>query len=231
MASTRPVRNSVAAVVFDLDGVLIDSELIWDQVRRKLAADCGLPWPPAATLAMQGMSTPEWGRYLTETVGIPGTDADVSKFVIEAMAARYEQQLPLLPGAVDVVGALAGCWPLGLASSSPRLLIDTVLAASGLREFFTLSVSTEEVEAGKPSPAVYLRATRLLGVNPSRTVAIEDSSNGIRSAASAGLIVLAVPHPAFPPATEALALATAQVDRLGDISPEFVGRLLSADSD
>lgn len=229
MAKIKPFRTSIEAVVFDLDGVLIDSELIWDRVRRKLAADCGLAWPAAATLAMQGMSTPEWGRYLTATVGIPGTDADASNLVIEAMAARYRQQLPLLPGAVEVVRALAGRWPLGLASSSPRLLIDTVLAASGMSEFFTLSVSTEEVEAGKPSPAVYLLATELLGVNPAHTVAIEDSSNGIRSAASAGLIVLAVPHPAFPPATEALALATAQVDRLADITPELVGGLPSVD--
>lgn len=108
MSSTRPERPNVEAVVFDLDGVLIDSELIWDQVRRKLAADCGLAWPPAATLAMQGMSTPEWGRYLTEAVGIPGTEADASNFVIEAMAARYRQQLPLQPGAVEVVGGLLG---------------------------------------------------------------------------------------------------------------------------
>ncbi|MEI6620848.1 MAG: HAD family phosphatase [Actinomycetes bacterium] len=226
MELVHPSHSPVQAVVFDLDGVLIDSEELWDEVRRSLAADNGLTWLPEATRAMQGMSTPEWAAYLTGTVGIPGTDAGVADLVISRLARLYEQRLPLLPGAVEAVAALAEHWPLALASSSPRRLIDSVLAASGLAEYFRVSVSTEEVEAGKPSPAVYLRAVELLGVEPTRTVAVEDSSNGIRAAVDAGLIAVAVPNEVFPPSADALALATASVDRVSDVTPHLVASLI-----
>lgn len=216
---------AVEAVVFDLDGVLIESEDLWDEVRRGLAAEAGRAWPAEATGAMQGMSTGEWSRYLGETVGIPGTPADLAGAVIDRMAAEYVESLPLVPGALEVVRRLAARWPLGLASSSPRTLIDAVLAAAGLAEHFAVTISTEEVEAGKPSPAVYRAAVLRLGSAPARTVAVEDSSNGLRSAAAAGLLVLAVPHPAFPPATDALALATARVTRLTDVTTALVERL------
>lgn len=215
-------RRAVEAVVFDLDGVLVDSEELWDQVRRGLAGDAGRPWPGGATRALQGMSTPEWSRYLVETVGVPGPAERVAAAVIDRMAARYEKDLPLLPGAAEVVARFSARWPLGLASSSPRRLIDVVLAAAGMAADFRVTVSTEEVAAGKPSPAVYLAATARLGVRPADAVAVEDSSNGLRSAAAAGLVVVAVPHAAFPPADDALALAAAQVERLTDLTPPLV---------
>jgi HAD superfamily hydrolase (TIGR01509 family) len=171
---------------------------------------------------MQGMSTAEWSAYLTDAVGVPGDPEEVAVTVIDQMAARYDVRLPLLPGAVEVVERLGRRWPLGLASSSPRRLIDTVLAAAGLTQRFQVSVSTEEVEAGKPSPAVYQTVVQRLGVDPSRAVAIEDSTNGLRSAAAAGLRVLAVPHPAFPPSADALALADVVVGSLDEITPELV---------
>jgi HAD superfamily hydrolase (TIGR01509 family) len=213
---------TIRAVVFDMDGVLIDSEGWWDEVRRGLAADAGRPWPAAATRAMQGMSTREWAAYLVGPIGIPGSAEAVADTVIEQMAARYERRLPLLPGAVAVVERLSTSWPLGLASSSPRRLIDTVLAASGLTDRFEVSISTEEVAAGKPSPDVYLEAVHRLGVGPQTAVAIEDSSNGLRSAAAAGLIVLAVPQAQFPPAADALKLARADVARLSDITIDLI---------
>ena len=231
MAGNQQGRSCIEAVVFDLDGVLIDSEQLWDQVRRGLAEENALPWPVEATTAMQGMSTPEWAHYLTGTVGVPGSDPEVAATVIERMAALYERELPLLPGAVEVVTRLGEHWPLGLASSSPRLLIDTVLNASGLTGHFAVTVSTEEVAAGKPSPAVYQAVAQRMGVAPARTVAIEDSSNGLRSAAAAGLIVLAVPDKTFPPAPGALALATAQADRLTDVTPEFIESLCPENDD
>jgi HAD superfamily hydrolase (TIGR01509 family) len=227
MNPATPQFAGVEAVIFDLDGVLIDSEQMWDEVRRDLAARAGREWPPGATRALQGMNTPEWSNYLAMTIGIPGAAAELAKAVIDAMAARYAVELPLLPGAREAVERLAAHWPLGLASSSPRQLIDAVLATAGISEHFVVTVSTEEVAAGKPSPLVYLSAAQRLGANPRRTVAIEDSTNGLRSAVAAGLVVLAVPNAAFPPAPEVLDLASATVDRLSAVTPELLMSLVA----
>ena len=215
----------VHAVVFDLDGVLVDSEQVWDAVRRGVAADAGRPWPAQATRAMQGMSTAEWSAYLTDTVGISAAPREVAAIVVDRIAAQYDARLPLLPGAVEVVERLGRRWPLGLASSSPRRLIDSVLDSAGIARWFRTSVSTEEVEAGKPSPVVYQTVVRRLGVDAMRAIAIEDSSNGLRSAASAGLSVLAVPNKVFPPSRDALALATVIVDSLEEITLELVASM------
>jgi HAD superfamily hydrolase (TIGR01509 family) len=215
----------VRAVVFDLDGVLVDSEELWDIVRRGVAAEAGRSWPAEATRAMQGMNTAEWSAYLTDVVGIAAGPEEVAAAVIDRMAAQYDVRLPLLPGAAEVVRRLGRRWPLGLASSSPRRLIDTVLESAGLVQWFPVSVSTEEVGAGKPSPAVYQSVVRRLGVDPGQAVAIEDSSNGLRSAAAAGLGVLAVPHAAFPPSGDALALADVVVNSLGEITLELVASM------
>ena len=216
---------SVQAVVFDLDGVLISSESWWDEVRRSTATASGRPWPEGATRALQGMSTQEWSAYLTDTVGVAGTPAEVAEQVIDQMVLHYQAQLPLLPGALTVVHRLAQRWPLGLASSSPRRLIDVVLDAAGLTASFQVTASTEQVAEGKPSPAVYLRVAQQLGVDPGQAVAIEDSSNGLRSAAAAGFLVLAVPHADFPPAADALALADHQVAALTEVSVDLIARL------
>lgn len=218
-------RDMVHAVVFDLDGVLVDSEELWDAVRRGVAAEAGRPWPAQATRAMQGMSTAEWSAYLTDAVGVPAEPDEVAATVLDRMAAQYDVRLPLLPGAVEVVERLGRRWPLGLASSSPRRLIDTVLGSAGLARWFQVSVSTEEVGAGKPSPAVYRTVVQRLGVDPARSIAIEDSSNGLRSAATAGLGVLAVPNTAFPPSEDALALADVVVGSLDEITPELVASM------
>ncbi|HEX8935075.1 MAG TPA: HAD family phosphatase [Pseudonocardiaceae bacterium] len=219
--------GNVRAVVFDLDGVLVDSEELWDVVRRGVAAEAGRPWPTGATRAMQGMSTAEWSAYLAGPVGIPNPPEEVAATVIDRMAAQYATQLPLLPGAVEVVERLGRRWPLGLASSSPRRLIDTVLESAGLVQRFQVSVSTEQVRAGKPSPAVYQTVVQQLGVEPSQAIAIEDSSNGLRAAATAGLGVLAVPNAAFPPSEDALALADVVVDSLDAITVELVESMSS----
>ncbi len=219
MATDGPV-TALQAVIFDLDGVLVDSEGRWDEVRRGLARAADRPWPADATTAMQGMSTPEWSRYLGDVVGVPGPATTIATTVIDGMVAGYERQLPLIPGVVAAVERFAARWPLGLASSSPRRLIDVVLAAAGLAGRFTVTVSTEEVEAGKPSPAVYVAAAAGLGVQPRDALAVEDSSNGLRSAAAAGCVVIAIPHAAFPPAADALALAAARIDRLDELTVE-----------
>lgn len=199
-----------AAIVFDLDGVLVDSERVWDEVRRGIVAERGGTWTDDATTAMQGMSTPEWAAHLG-TLGAHGTAEELAAVVIGAMAAHYRAEVPLLPGAVDAVTALAGRWRLAVASSSPRRLIDVVLAAAGVDALFGVTVSSEEVERGKPAPDVYLAAADRLGVAAADCVAVEDSANGLRSAAAAGMTVVAVPNPHFPPPADALALAAATV--------------------
>jgi HAD superfamily hydrolase (TIGR01509 family) len=214
--------GGAAAVVFDLDGVLIDSERLWDEVRRELTAAAGRPWPPQASRAMLGMSTSEWSRYLTDVVGIPGPPDRVAAEVIDRMTERYRTRLPLVPGAVPAVRRLGERFPLGLASSAPRRVIDAVLSAAGLAGEFRVTVSTEEVAAGKPSPAVYQEAVRRLGVPAADAAAIEDSGNGLRSAAAAGLAVIAVPNHDFPPAGDELALAAVVVRGLDELTPELV---------
>ncbi len=216
-----------SAVVFDLDGVLVDSEGLWDAVRRGLAADSGRPWPQEATRAMLGMNTAEWSQYLVDVVGVPGPPEQAAETVIDRMAAAYAEHLPLLPGATSTVTRLAARWPLGLATSSPPRLIDVVLRTAGVTECFAAVLSTEDVEAGKPSPAVYRTVVEQLGADPARTVAIEDSTNGVRAAAGAGLAVIAVPRPDFPPSADALALTAARVDRLDDVTVELVERVMS----
>jgi HAD superfamily hydrolase (TIGR01509 family) len=213
------------AVVFDLDGVLIDSEQRWDAIRRGVAESAGRPWPDGATRAMQGMSTVEWSTYLAETVGVPRSAAAVAEEVIDAMAAGYARGLPLMPGALAAVERLGARWPLGLASSSPRRIIDAVLRESGLGAHFAVSVSTEQVSAGKPSPAVYLEACRQLGVPAAAAAAVEDSSNGLRAAHAAGLAVIAVPHATYPPAPDALALADVVLHQLDDLDAAVVAGL------
>lgn len=215
-----------AAVVFDLDGVLVDSERVWDEVRVALATERGLPWPAAATTAMQGMSTPEWSAYLVESVGLPGPPDAVGRRVVQRMAERYRAAVPLIPGAVDAVRATAALGrPLAVASSSPPSLISTVLDAAGVAGAFTTTVSSEEVARGKPAPDVYLEAARRLGVDPAACLAVEDSANGLRSAAAAGMTVVAVPNPHFPPPDDALALAAAVLDTVAGLTPELVAGL------
>ncbi|HEY9493500.1 MAG TPA: HAD family phosphatase [Intrasporangium sp.] len=220
------MSDGVQAVVFDLDGVLVDSEGIWDEIRRGLAAEHHRSWPDDATHLMLGMSTQEWSTYLVDTVGIPGPAPVVAQTVIGRMADRYREHLPLLPGAVDAVRRLSQRWPLGLASSSPRRLIDAVLEAANLTDSFRVTMSTEQVEEGKPSPAVYLAVARQLDVAPETVVALEDSSNGLRSASGAGMYVIALPRPAFPPAPDALSLAEAVLEHLDDVTVDLVESLI-----
>src|SRR5215475_5097420 len=217
----------IGAVVFDLDGVLIDSEPVWEEVRRGLVAEYGGHWASDAQRQLMGMSTQEWARYLSEDLGVGLPPGQVAALVIDRMAARYREEIPFLPGAVDSVRRLAGHWPLGLASSAPAVLIETVLEAAGLRSYFRVTMSTEQVPHGKPAPDIYLAVTARLGVAPPDCAAVEDSSNGLRSAAAAGLHVIAIPHPRYPPDPDALALASLVLPTLADLTPNAVAALPS----
>ena len=212
---------SIGAVVLDLDGVLVDSEQVWDAARRELVDERGGVWRDDATRAMMGMSSLEWSRYMHDELGVELDPASISAAVVAKVEQLYRRELPLLPGAREAVRALATRWPLGLASSSNREIIDLVLELAGLADAFTATVSSEEVPRGKPAPDVYLEAARRLEVAPGDCAAVEDSTNGLRAAAAAGMTVIALPNAAFPPAEDALRLATAVIDSLDELRPSL----------
>ena len=221
MAPGRPPE----AVVLDLDGVLIEGEEVWDEVRQALVRERGGRWSAGAQAAMMGMSSPEWSRYMAEELGLPMAPAAISREVADRVVARYAEELPLVDGAGEVVRALAGRWPLGLASSANRPVIDLVLDRAGLAGCFRATVSSEEVARGKPAPDVYLAAADRLGVAPAGCVAVEDSANGLRSAAAAGMRVVAVPNRRFPPPPELVEAADLAVADLRELTPEARERL------
>jgi HAD superfamily hydrolase (TIGR01509 family) len=208
------------AVIFDLDGVLVDSERTWNGAKEALVRSAGGVWRDEAPHVMMGMSSVEWAAYLHDELRVPMDVEAINREVVDRMEEEYRRSLPLLPGAEEAVRALGERWPLALASSSNRELIDLVLELSGFA--FGVTVSSEEVARGKPAPDVYLAAAAELGVAPERCVAIEDSSNGLRSAAAAGMAVIAVPNPHYAPAPDALALAAARVTVVGEVTPELV---------
>lgn len=215
----------IEAVVFDLDGVLVDSEHVWDAARMELAAERGRSWPEQASRDMMGMSSLEWSRYMHDVVGLPEPPEEISAEVVRRLEEIYRRELPLIDGAIEAVERLAERWPLGLASSSNRELIDLVLDLSGLTRCFRVTVSSEEVPRGKPAPDVYLETARRLGVSPARCAAVEDSENGIRSAKAAGMSVLAIPNRVYPPADDALALADDVLTSIKELTPEIIERV------
>ena len=214
--------SEVEAVVFDLDGVLVDSEHVWDEVREALARERGGRWHERAQADMMGMSSTEWSRYMHDAIGLAESPEEINAEVVRRMLDRYSSELPLVPGAVEAVERLGAGFRLAVASSSNRPLIDAVLSASGLDERFEVTVSSEEVARGKPAPDVYLEAARRLGVPPARCAAVEDSGNGIRAAHAAGMRVLAIPNRLYPPPSEALALAYVVLDSVAKLTPTVV---------
>lgn len=197
----------IEAVVFDLDGVLLDSEQVWDAAREQLAREHGGRWHERAQAHMMGMSSKEWSVYMHDVIGLPEPPEEINAEVVERLSAIYRLELPLIPGAVEAVRRVAAGFTVGLASSSNRPLIDLVLELAGLEDAFDATVSSEEVERGKPAPDVFLEAARRLGVASRACAVVEDSRNGILAGRAAGMRVVAIPNTHFPPGEEALAAA------------------------
>jgi HAD superfamily hydrolase (TIGR01509 family) len=214
--------SDIEAVVFDLDGVIVDSEHVWDAAREALARERGGRWHEGAQQDMMGMSSVEWSRYMHDVIGLKDPPEEISAEVARRLEATYREELPLIDGATEAVARLAERWPLAVASSSNRPIIDLVLVLSGLDRFFRATVSSEEVPRGKPAPDVYLEAARRLGADPERSAAVEDSRSGILSARAAGMRVVAIPNMRFPPGEEALAAADVLIPSIGELTPDVV---------
>jgi HAD superfamily hydrolase (TIGR01509 family) len=208
----------IEAVVFDLDGVLLQSEEVWDGVRESYVRERDGRYDEGVQRAMMGMSAPEWSRFLHDEAGVPDDPDTINRAVVERMLEAYRRELPLLPGAEEAVRRAAEVFPLALASSSNREIFEAVLDLAGLAACFRATVSSEEVARGKPEPDVYLEAARRLGVPPEQCAAIEDSHAGIRSAKSAGMRVVAIPNASYPPDAEAVSLADLVVGKLDDLT-------------
>jgi HAD superfamily hydrolase (TIGR01509 family) len=212
----------ISAVVFDMDGVIVDSEQVWDDVREEYVREAGGTYSESATRDMMGMSSVEWSRYMSDALGVPGTPEEINAAIVERMLERYGEAPPLIPGAVEAVRVCAERWPLAVASSSNPELIEVVLEAAGLHDVIPVVVSSQEVPRGKPAPDVYLEAARRLGVDPQLCAAVEDSHNGIRSAKAAGMRVIAIPNPHFPPDEEALAQADILLRSISELTPAVI---------
>lgn len=221
MPSPAKLRDA-SAVVFDLDGVLLESEQVWSATKRELTLQLGGAWTPAAERDMLGMSSTEWSRYMREELALPLDPSEISAAIAELVASSYREHLPLIAGADLAVRALADRRPLGLASSSNRQTIDLVLALTNWTGRFAVTTSSEEVAAGKPASDVYLETAKRLGENPASCVAVEDSGVGIESACAAGLAVVAVPNRAYPPSADALGKADLVLDSISEL-PGAIG--------
>jgi HAD superfamily hydrolase (TIGR01509 family) len=214
-----------AAVVFDLDGVLIESEQVWDSAREELVRERGGTWDERATTDMMGMSSTEWSSYMHDRLGVPMSAAEINDDVVRRVAAKYEEHLPLLPQAVETVRELGAHWSLGVASSSNRPIIELVLDRMGVADCFAAVVSSEEVANGKPAPDVYLAVARELKVEQTECAAVEDSTNGIKSAVAAGMRTIAVPNRQFRPDDDVLSTAAVVVPSLAEVTVELVASL------
>ena len=221
---------SITAVIFDLDGVLIDSEGLWNEARMQITEEHGGQWRAEAQRAMMGMSSLEWSRYMSEDLGVRMEPEQLSEMVVSRLERLYRERVPLLPGAREAVIACSEAWPLGLASSANRPLIELVLDLTELRERFRAIVSSEEVARGKPAPDVYLEASRRLEVAPERCAAVEDSTNGLLSADAAGMTVIAIPNREFPTAEDALARAALVLDTTEELTPGRIEELADSTS-
>lgn len=217
--------STVGAVIFDLDGVLVDSEIWWHEERVDWARHRGLVWTHEDSSHVMGANSRGWARIMRERMGLPSTEeAAIEDDIVGRVVRRYVDGAPEIEGAIETVRAIAERWPVAIASSAHRAVIDASLHATGLAAAIPIVVSSDDVEHGKPAPDVYIETARQLGVNPETCLVIEDSLNGVRAARAAGMIVVLVPNASIPPAAGAAELADLVLARLADLDPGSVTR-------
>ncbi|HUQ78381.1 MAG TPA: HAD family phosphatase [Patescibacteria group bacterium] len=210
----------IRAVIFDLDGVIVDSEIWWDEVRQQFARDHGRPWTEADQRAVMGSNSAQWSATMRERLHLGLTDREIQDAIVDGVVARYEREgPPTIEGAVGAVRRIAANHPTALASSSHRRVIDAALAATGLTDVFGAIVSSDEVALGKPAPDVFLAAGRQIGILPGEVLVVEDSLNGLKAAKAAGMRTVLVPNQSVPPAPGWEPFADAFLERLADLDP------------
>jgi len=213
----------VRAVIFDLDGVIVDSEIWWHEERVAWAAERGLRWTEADTREVMGANSRRWARIMRERLGLDERDEpEILEAVVRRVIDRYRHGAPLIDGAAEAVRRIATRWPVAIASSAHLGVIDAALEATGLRGEIPVIVSSDEVAHGKPEPDVYLEAARRLGVQPGDCLVVEDSVNGVRAGAAAGMTVVLVPNASMPPAHEAEAAAHHVLHSLRELDPACI---------
>jgi HAD superfamily hydrolase (TIGR01509 family) len=222
---------TIDTVVFDMDGVIFDTEQVWNAVRRDFAIANGGHWTETDQTAVMGDNSRQWSLYMREACEVRLSPEEILEGVLRGLRERYRHDLVVYPGAREAVAGLASRFRLGIASSSPRELIETALDVAGMRQHFLAVVSSDEVAHGKPEPDVYLAACARLQAEPARAAAVEDSTNGIRAAAAAGLAVIAIPNKEFPPAPEVVSLAREVLMSIADLTVEVVTSLLEEADD
>jgi beta-phosphoglucomutase-like phosphatase (HAD superfamily) len=219
------VNAVIEAVIFDMDGLLVDSEPVWDAARRWMAREAGKTWTTEDHQAVMGVSTHEWVAYMTDRLALTLPPEEVEERIIERMVEMYRSGIPWFPGAVEAVDLVGGRYRTALASGSHRRLIEAVTADAAMQGRFQVIVASDEVGRGKPAPDVYLAAAERLGVGADDCVCLEDSGNGILAGVRAGMTVIAVPDPRFPPDAEVLGRAHLVLGSLAELSLEHIERL------
>lgn len=213
---------SFDAVLFDLDGVLVDSEPWWDEVRVEFARDNNRPWGPDDQRAVMGGNSREWAGVMRERLDLGHLEQDaIQDAIVAGVVAKYRAAavLPLIPGAVETVRRVAATHPVAIVSSAHRAVIEAAVDALGLGSILDEIVSSDDVTAGKPDPAVYVLAAARLGVDPGRCLVVEDSVNGVRAGKDAGMTVALVPNASVPPARGAVELADLVLAGIADLDP------------
>ena len=223
------MTHPFGAIIFDLDGVLVDSEIWWDEVRQDFRGGAGEGWTTDDRAAVMGKNSLGWARVMRDRLDLDEPLEAIVDEVVDAMLARFEAHgAPLIDGAVTTVRRLAATYPLGVASSAHPRVIEAALRTSGLADAFRAVTSSDEVEHGKPDPDVYLLAAERLGVAPDACLVVEDSLNGVLAGRAAGMTVVLVPNAAVPPAAGAREAADVCLEAIAGLDPSTIRAATSA---